>query len=135
MFAEFQTAWIQERLRELGKPKNGLAKVIGQSEARVTGIIKGTRQIKARELPAVSHYLELPVCELLRRCCGNPGFEQGALGLNASDAGNSMHGISAQTHKSRAHKSQDADPLDDNLEDESNAMARHQPYLVRSGRS
>jgi len=79
MFPEFQTGWIEERLRELGKPKNGLARAIGQSEARVTGIIKGTRQIKARELPAISHYLELSVDDILRLCCGDAGHRTTAI--------------------------------------------------------
>ena len=86
MFEVFETGWMEERLRELGRPKKGLAQVIGQSEARATGILKGTRQIKARELAAISHYLELPVEEILRRSCGDPGYREApqAAGSTAS---------------------------------------------------
>jgi hypothetical protein len=74
MARTFRTDWIEARLRELGKPKNGLAKAIGQGEARVTGIINGSRQIKSRELPAISHYLEMPLTEIMKRLCGDPGY-------------------------------------------------------------
>jgi len=87
MARTFETDWIEARLMELGKPKNGLAKAIGQGEARVTGIINGSRQIKSRELPAISHYLEMPLTEIMRRLCGDPGYLPGDARPSSSGRG------------------------------------------------
>lgn len=136
MRAEFQTGWIEERLRALGKPKNGLAKVIGQSEARATGIIKGTRQIKARELPAISRYLELSVSEILKHCCGDPGYEQTTTDLAQAGEGDApaMSGNSLQdSAQNTALLGPDDDKIGGDLR--ANSGSGLKPYLAHSMRS
>lgn len=54
--------WIKERLKELrpkGKNQTGLGRALGLDPARVTEIIKGSRQIKIPEIPKLAEYLEL----------------------------------------------------------------------------
>jgi phage repressor protein C with HTH and peptisase S24 domain len=62
--------WLADRLKELKKPKTGLAKAMGVHHARVHDIIKGERRIAAAEVPAVADYLEWPeekVWQLINR--------------------------------------------------------------------
>jgi hypothetical protein len=50
---------IEAGLQKPGKSKGGLAKALGRAAPAVTGILNGSRQIKARELPIIREYLEL----------------------------------------------------------------------------
>lgn len=50
---------IKEGLKKPGKSKKGLAEALGRVPGTVTAILKGERQIKAKELPVISRYLEL----------------------------------------------------------------------------
>lgn len=50
---------IERGLKKPGKSKTGLAKALGRSNPAVTGILKGTRLIKADEVPVIRKYLEL----------------------------------------------------------------------------
>lgn len=62
--------WIEERLEELGKPKQGLAQAIGVAPPRIPEIIRGARVIKASEIPALARYLELDPGYVLLRIVG-----------------------------------------------------------------
>jgi hypothetical protein len=50
---------IRAGLAKKGKSKGGLAKALGRSNQVVTELLKGTREIKARELPIIRAYLDL----------------------------------------------------------------------------
>lgn len=57
--------WIDIRLKTLGKTKGGLAKALGITRnASITDIINGSRSLNAKEIPALSRYLELPLSEI-----------------------------------------------------------------------
>lgn len=61
------TQWIVEALKK-PKTKTALAAAMGVSPSAVTGIINGTRHIKAHELPAIMSYLGVaPPLEFLAR--------------------------------------------------------------------
>lgn len=52
--------WLDDRLTELRKTKVDLGKALGQHHARIHEIIKGKRQVKAKEVPALAAFLEWP---------------------------------------------------------------------------
>jgi plasmid maintenance system antidote protein VapI len=54
---------IEQALKKPGKSKSGLARALGRQPSAVTDILKGGREIKARELPIIAEYLELRVPE------------------------------------------------------------------------
>lgn len=51
--------WILEGLRKPGKTKKGLADALGRYPSVVTAILKGERELKARELATIAEYLEV----------------------------------------------------------------------------
>lgn len=51
--------WIERRLAAIGKNKIGLAAALGVQPARVTEILKGTRAVHIKELPALARFLEM----------------------------------------------------------------------------
>jgi SOS-response transcriptional repressor LexA len=50
---------IAEGLKQPGKSKKGLAKALGRQPSAVTELLKGNREIKAREVPIIADYLGL----------------------------------------------------------------------------
>jgi SOS-response transcriptional repressor LexA len=52
---------IAEGLKQPGKSKKGLAKALGRQPSAVTELLKGNREIKAREVPIIVDYLGLTV--------------------------------------------------------------------------
>ncbi|ABE63196.1 putative phage repressor [Nitrobacter hamburgensis X14] len=50
--------WIIEGLKKPGKSQTGLAKALGRAPSAITSLLKGTRELKAREIPIVKEYLE-----------------------------------------------------------------------------
>jgi hypothetical protein len=50
---------IKEGLKKPGKSKQGLAEALGRQPSAVTALLKGDRQLKAREIPIVRAYLNL----------------------------------------------------------------------------
>jgi repressor LexA len=50
---------IRRGLQKPGKSKSGLAKALGRQPSMVTALLKGERELKAREIPIVAKYLEL----------------------------------------------------------------------------
>lgn len=50
---------IEDGLKKPGKSKSGLADALNLHPNAVTNILKGTRQVKASELPPIREYLEL----------------------------------------------------------------------------
>jgi hypothetical protein len=52
---------IEQALKKPGKSKSGLARALGKHPTAVTNILKGDREIKAREMPIIAEYLELQV--------------------------------------------------------------------------
>ena len=58
--------WIKDRVKALpGKDQNGLAEAIGVHPPQITDMISGKRIIKAKELPGISNYLEMPVDKIV----------------------------------------------------------------------
>lgn len=51
--------WIVDGLEKPGKSKSGLAKAMGRSPSMVTALLKGERQLKAREIETIAKYLEV----------------------------------------------------------------------------
>lgn len=52
---------IRRGLEKPGKSKQGLAAALGRQPSAVTALLKGERELKAREIPIVAEYLELDV--------------------------------------------------------------------------
>jgi repressor LexA len=50
---------IRRGLQKSGKSKSGLAAALGRQPSAVTALLKGERELKAREIPIVIKYLEL----------------------------------------------------------------------------
>lgn len=50
--------WIREGLKKPGKTQSGLAKALGRYPSAVTSLLKGERDLKAREIAIVAEYLE-----------------------------------------------------------------------------
>jgi plasmid maintenance system antidote protein VapI len=59
--APMKNIWLQQRLKEIGKQKRALANHLGLSPARITEIIAGQREIKAREIPKVAAFLGMSI--------------------------------------------------------------------------
>ena len=51
---------VKKGLARSGKTQHGLAKALGVDDAAITRMLQGKREIKARELPTIRAYLELP---------------------------------------------------------------------------
>ncbi len=62
--------WIKNRLRELGKTQVELGEKLGLPHARISEMIKGTRELKAREVPALAKYLEISAREVVEAFAG-----------------------------------------------------------------
>jgi repressor LexA len=54
---------IRRGLQKPGKSKSGLAEALGLFPSAITALLKGERELKAREIPIVAKYLELDVPE------------------------------------------------------------------------
>jgi len=54
---ELRSQWIVEALARTGKTQKGLADALGLDPAAANRLTKGTRQLKASELPLVERYL------------------------------------------------------------------------------
>ncbi|MGF1610288.1 MAG: helix-turn-helix domain-containing protein [Kiloniellales bacterium] len=69
-------SWIGTRLKDpaIRKKKSDLAAALGVSNASITSLLKGERQLRLSELPAVSRLLRLTYDEILRRSTDDPGF-------------------------------------------------------------
>jgi repressor LexA len=52
--------WIKEQLQRPGKSKSGLARFLGIPNSAVTSMLKGTREIKLREVPKINKYFSEP---------------------------------------------------------------------------
>lgn len=52
---------IRRALEKPGKSKQGLAAALGRQPSAVTALLRGERELKARELPIVAKYLDLDV--------------------------------------------------------------------------
>lgn len=65
--------WIKDRLEELGKKSNGLARALKLPSPRITDIINGTRRLQASEVPPLAAFLELSENDVLARFNGGPG--------------------------------------------------------------
>ena len=57
---EMEIDEIKRRLRETGKSQAGLAKALGTDPSIITRILKGQRELKAKELPIIRAYLAVP---------------------------------------------------------------------------
>lgn len=57
--------WLAERIQALSKTQTGLAKLLGVARGAVTGIVNGTRDIKAAEVQIIADYLEWPAGRVL----------------------------------------------------------------------
>ncbi len=51
---------VKKGLARSGKTQHGLAKAMGVDDAAITRMLQGKREIKARELPVIRAYLEMP---------------------------------------------------------------------------
>jgi len=69
-------SWIAARLRDpaIRKKKSDLAAALGVSNASITSLIKGDRQLRLSEMPAISRLLRLTYDEILRRSTDDAGF-------------------------------------------------------------
>ena len=67
--------WIADRLTELSRTKSGLAREMGVDPARVSEILRGDRQVKVAEIPALARYLEVDAGWLTLKLAGvaSPG--------------------------------------------------------------
>lgn len=52
--------WLRRGLQKEGKTQAGVAKAIGKDPSIVSKILKGTRQLRANELPKIASYIEEP---------------------------------------------------------------------------
>ncbi|MDQ0473212.1 LexA family transcriptional regulator [Labrys wisconsinensis] len=68
-------AWIREGLARPGKSQTGLARALGRAPSAVSALLKGTRQLKAREIPLVAAYLEVSPPGAM--AAGGPGVPAG----------------------------------------------------------
>jgi SOS-response transcriptional repressor LexA len=51
--------WIAEGLKKPGKSKSELAKKLGRAPSMITALLKGGRELKAREVKIIADYLEI----------------------------------------------------------------------------
>lgn len=51
---------VKKALARTGKTQHGLAKALGVDDAAITRMLQGRREIKARELPTIRAYLDMP---------------------------------------------------------------------------
>ena len=51
---------VKKALSRTGKTQHGLAKALGVDDAAITRMLQGRREIKARELPTIRNYLDMP---------------------------------------------------------------------------
>ena len=59
--------WISQRIKELGKKKKDLAKVLGLPHTRVSDIISGNRSLKITEIENFADYMHMTINEVLDR--------------------------------------------------------------------
>lgn len=52
-------AWIREGLAKPGKSQTGLAQAINRAPSAVSALLKGARDLKAKEIPLIAAYLEV----------------------------------------------------------------------------
>ena len=64
--------WIESRLREIGKSKTALAKVLGVNPSRVTEIIRNTRKVQAHEVRILAEYLKMSERDVLTKVTDIP---------------------------------------------------------------
>lgn len=62
--------WLEVRLKIARMKKGDLAEAMGFGNARITGIINGTRKIKSHEVPKMAKALKMPAPELLALITG-----------------------------------------------------------------
>lgn len=62
--------WIDQRLRQLGKTKMGLAEALGLEPARITEIIQGKRAVKVSEIPRMARHLDMDAGAVLAALAG-----------------------------------------------------------------
>ena len=67
--------WIEKRLIEIGRRKSDLADALQINRSRISELVHGRRRISVHELPTMSHFLELPIAELVRLETGDPGYQ------------------------------------------------------------
>ncbi len=53
--------WIKDGLNKPGKTQSGLASAINRDPGSVSLLLKGERELKAREIPVIAEYLEIPL--------------------------------------------------------------------------
>ena len=58
MLGAMDLKWLAEQLDRPGYSQAGLARALGRDPASVSRMLKGERQIKVSELPAIEHYLD-----------------------------------------------------------------------------
>jgi transcriptional regulator with XRE-family HTH domain len=51
--------WILEGLKKPGKSRSGLAKAMQRAPSMVTALLRGNRELKAREIETIAKYLEV----------------------------------------------------------------------------
>src|SRR5882672_1739590 len=51
--------WIREGLAKPGKSQSGLARAINRAPSAVSALMKGERDLKAKEIPLIAAYLEV----------------------------------------------------------------------------
>lgn len=52
--------WVRKGLKQPGKTQKGLAEHLGIAHPQITSLLKGTRQVKVSEIPAMAAYLDMP---------------------------------------------------------------------------
>lgn len=52
--------WVRKGLQKQGKTQSGLAEHLGIAHPQISSLLKGNRQIKVSEIPAMAEYLEMP---------------------------------------------------------------------------
>jgi hypothetical protein len=50
--------WIKKGLEQPGKTQTGLARALGRAPSAITNLLKGTRDLKQREVETIARYLE-----------------------------------------------------------------------------
>jgi SOS-response transcriptional repressor LexA len=59
MSARMDIEWIVEGLKKPGKTQAGIAKAMRRSPSMVTAMLKGKRELKARDIAVIARYLEV----------------------------------------------------------------------------
>lgn len=73
---------ILEGLKKPGKTRKGLAEALGRQPQAITALLKGDRDLKAREIPIVARYLDIVIPEIendpevLARDARRPGLRE-----------------------------------------------------------